>query len=70
MKKRIKKWLRPVLFVLGGALVGLGYYYLVGCSTGSCVLTSNPWISMAYMGVVGGLLSGIFETGCRNKCNT
>ena len=35
MKKRLKKLLRPLLFTLGGALAGLAYYYLVGCSSGS-----------------------------------
>ena len=42
MKERLKRWLRPALFTLGGALAGLGYYYLVGCSTGSCAIASNP----------------------------
>lgn len=42
MKKRLKKLLRPLLFTLGGALAGLAYYYLVGCSSGSCAITSNP----------------------------
>lgn len=59
MKK--KKWFRPVLFTLGGAALGLGYYYFAGCSTGSCVITSNPFISMAYVGMIGWLLSGVFE---------
>ena len=31
MKEKIKKWLKPVLFTAGGALVGLAYYYFVGC---------------------------------------
>ena len=30
MKERLKKWLRPALFTLGGALAGLGYYALAG----------------------------------------
>ena len=33
--------------VLGGA-AGYGYYRFVGCSTGACPLTSNPWISTLY----------------------
>ena len=61
MKSKLKKWLRPFLFTVGGALVGLGYYYVVGCSTGSCPITSNPIITMIYMGVVGLLLSGLFR---------
>ena len=60
MKKKLKKWLRPVLFTLGGALMGLGYYALVGCSTGSCAITASPVNTMLYMGLIGWLLSGIF----------
>lgn len=33
--------------VLGGA-AGYGYYKFVGCSTGACPLTSNPWITSLY----------------------
>lgn len=68
MKGRIKNWLRPALFVLGGALTGLGYYYLVGCSTGSCVITSSPLNSMLYMGLIGWLLSGVFPSKCKGNC--
>ena len=63
MKERMKRWPRPALFILGGALAGLGYYYLVGCSTGSCAITSSPFSSMAYMGLIGWLLSGALGSG-------
>ena len=69
MKENIKKWLKPILFTAGGALVGLAYYYFVGCSTGACPLTSNPFITMAYMGFIGWLLSGVFGKGCSGSCN-
>ena len=69
MKSRLKKCLKPFLFTIGGALVGLGYYYAVDCSTGSCPITSNLIIIMIYMGVVGLLLSGIFGKGSDGKCN-
>ena len=69
MKSKLKKWLRPFLFTVGGALVGLGYYYAVGCSTGSCPITLNPIITMIYMGVVGLLLSGLFGKRGDGKCN-
>lgn len=65
--ERMKKWLRPVLFTLGGGLAGLGYYSLVGCSTGSCIITSSPLSSMAYMALVGWLLSGAFGS-CGGSC--
>ena len=54
----MKRFLRPMLFVAIGAAVGLGYYYLFGCS-GSCAITSSPWVTMAYMGIIGGLLSEV-----------
>ena len=69
MKLKLKKWLRPFLFAVGGALAGLGYYYAVGCSTGSCPITSNPIITMIYMGAVGLLLSGLFGKRGAGKCN-
>ena len=38
----------------------LGYYALVGCSTGSCAITASPVNTILYMGLMGWLLSGIF----------
>ncbi len=64
MKAILKKLLRPALFTLGGALAGLAYYYLVGCSTGSCAITSSPFTTMAYVGVIGFLLSAPLGCGC------
>ena len=68
MRGRMKKWLRPALFTLGGGLAGLGYYYLVGCSTGSCIITSSPFTSMVYMGLIGALLSGALGPCCGGSC--
>lgn len=69
MKKKWKKWIRPILFTLVGALLGLAYYTFIGCSTGTCFITSNPVISMIYMGLVGWLLSGVFGKECDGGCN-
>jgi hypothetical protein len=48
---------RGVLAALLGGLVGFGLYRLVGCSTGACPLTSNPYISVIYGMVVGVILA-------------
>lgn len=64
MSEKLKKWLKPVLFTLGGALVGLAYYDLVGCNNGTCPLTSTLWSTMLYTGIIGWLLSGTFGKGC------
>jgi len=54
---KLPKWLRLAAFVSGGALLGFAFYYFIGCQSGTCPITSNPWISTAYGGFVGVLLS-------------
>jgi hypothetical protein len=49
---------RSVLFALGGAAAGFAWYRTVGCATGTCPLTSNPWIATAYGAVLGLSLAG------------
>ncbi len=41
---------------LGGAL-GFAYYKFVGCSSGACPLTSNPFISTLYGLILGVLVA-------------
>ena len=50
--------LRFVLFVVGGATLGFVYQRVVGCRTGTCPITSNPYVSTIYGAVMGYLLSG------------
>jgi len=45
--------LRYAIGPLVGAGVGYLFYRFVGCSTGTCPLVSNPWITMGYGAVVG-----------------
>ena len=70
MKARKKRWLRPALFTLAGALGGLAYYYLASCPDGTCAITSDPFSSMVYMGVIGWLLSGSLGCCCGGSCRT
>lgn len=42
--------------VLGGAL-GFGWHRLVGCRTGACPITGNPYISTLYGALMGLLLT-------------
>lgn len=49
--------MRLVLFVVGGALAGFLYYRFVGCRTGACPLTGNPFIATFYGAFLGLLLA-------------
>lgn len=50
--------LRTIIGVVVGGGLGFAYYKFVGCSTGTCPLTSNPFISTLYGMVVGALVAG------------
>jgi hypothetical protein len=41
---------------LAGAVVGFAYYYYIGCASGTCPITGNPYISTVYGAVLGYLL--------------
>lgn len=43
-----------------GAVAGYGYYYFVGCASGTCAITSKPLNSTLYGAVMGGLLFNMF----------
>ena len=43
--------------VLLGSTGGFLYYKFVGCKTGTCPLTSNPWISTLYGALIGLMLA-------------
>jgi hypothetical protein len=49
--------LRIALGLILGAVAGFVWYKVVGCSTGSCPLTSNPFISTAYGAGIGLLIA-------------
>jgi uncharacterized membrane protein YedE/YeeE len=54
-----KKYLniKSVSAVLAGAVFGFGYYYFIGCRTGSCPISGSPYISTLYGAVVGLVLT-------------
>ena len=48
---------RMILGALIGGVAGLAFYKLVGCSTGTCPLTSNPYVSSIYGALMGVLIA-------------
>jgi hypothetical protein len=64
---RIVRW-RGIPILLGAA-GGFAYYYFIGCASGSCPITSNPWVSTAYGGLIGFVASGGLRPGRQTKKN-
>jgi hypothetical protein len=50
---------RIAIGVALGAAAGFAYYRFVGCASGTCPITSNPWISTGY----GAMMGGLFASG-------
>ncbi|MFO0726244.1 MAG: DUF6132 family protein [Myxococcota bacterium] len=55
--------LRVLLFMLVGAGAGLGYQHFIGCRSGTCPITSNPYVSTLYGAVMGYFASGVGRFG-------
>jgi len=52
--------LKIILGVIVGAIFGFVYYRFIGCRTGACMITGNPYISTIYWALFGGLAAVIF----------
>lgn len=50
-----------IIGAITGAMGGFLYYYFVGCSNGTCAITSNPLNSTIYGAIMGALLFNIFK---------
>jgi uncharacterized membrane protein YeaQ/YmgE (transglycosylase-associated protein family) len=61
MKPFFKKHTLTIIGVVVGAIAGYFYWKFVGCSSGSCAITSKPLNSTLYGAVVGGLLLSTFK---------
>ena len=51
-----------VLGILAGAVGGYLYYHFIGCTSGSCPITSQPVNSTLYGAMMGGLFLSSFKS--------
>lgn len=61
----MKKWFKNNSLLLvgavAGALTGYLYWKFVGCSSGTCAITSKPLNSTLYFAVLGMLVYSLFK---------
>jgi C4-dicarboxylate transporter len=50
-----------------GAITGYLYYKYIGCSSGTCRITSKPLNSTLYFALIGGLLFNMFIKDSKTK---
>ena len=58
---------RRILPAVLGAAGGYAYYYWIGCVSGTCPITSNPWTSTGYGALLGLLLTPSLSTFLQKK---
>ena len=61
LKSFLSKYKLTLIGIIVGAIGGYLYYYFVGCTSGTCVITSKPVNSTLYGALMGGLLLNIFK---------
>jgi hypothetical protein len=56
-EERLAMMMRLVIGVVLGGLAGFAVYYFIGCKSGTCPITANPWMSTLFGMIFGALLS-------------
>ena len=57
----VKKYQRNLIGIVIGAIAGWLYWHFVGCSSGTCSITSKPINSTLYGALMGYLVAGVFQ---------
>jgi len=68
IRKFLKSWnfWKPIVAVFIGGIAGYSYYHFVGCSSGTCPITGNPFISVIWGGLFGFFM--VNSPCSRGKC--
>ncbi len=64
----LRRYLPALIGTILGAVCGYCYYRFVGCASGACVISSNPYVSTVYGGVLGFLIGTLFTPGKCRAC--
>jgi Family of unknown function (DUF6132) len=69
MEKIIIKYKMELIGVVVGMIAGFSYWYFVGCTSGTCPISSSPTISTLYGGMMGWFFFGSFSKSKQGKYN-
>jgi len=61
MKYFLHQYRLVIIGIVLGAVIGFMYWKLIGCNSGTCVITSKWHNSTAYGALMGGLLLSLFN---------
>ena len=61
MNDFLKKHILKIAGIISGGIAGFAYYHFVGCASGTCPITSSPYISTLYGALMGYLLFDMFK---------
>jgi hypothetical protein len=64
-KRNLIRLTGVVLGILGGYI----YYITIGCSGGTCPITSNPFMSILWGGLLGYLVADLFNKPQKKETN-
>jgi hypothetical protein len=63
MTALLKKYKIDLIGIAIGTLAGFLYWKFIGCSSGTCMITSRPINSSLYGALMGYLVAGMFKKG-------
>ncbi|MEI6752833.1 MAG: DUF6132 family protein [Paludibacter sp.] len=61
MKDFLKKHILKIAGIGVGGIGGFAYYHFVGCASGTCPITSSPYISTFYGALMGYFVFDMFK---------
>ncbi len=50
-----------IIGAAAGGIAGFLYYRFIGCRSGACIITGNPYISIIYWAAIGGLVANLIR---------
>jgi hypothetical protein len=57
----LQKYKSELIGIAFGAVAGFLYWKFIGCSSGTCAITSKPFNSTLYGAMMGFLVAGMFK---------